>query len=51
MDSAVAQWEEKENSTSDEKWAALQQVVLNTTKIYIDRNNIKGFYNRLKEVW
>ena len=27
MDSALAQWEEKETSTPDEKWAALQQVV------------------------
>ena len=27
MDSALAQWEEKETSTPDEEWAALQQVV------------------------
>ena len=27
MDSVLAQWEEKENSTPDEEWAALQQVV------------------------
>ena len=27
MDSALAQSEEKENSTPDEEWAALQQVV------------------------
>ena len=27
MDSALAQWEEKENSTPDEEWAALQQVL------------------------
>ena len=27
MDSALAQWEEKESSTPDEEWAALQQVV------------------------
>ena len=32
MDSALAQWEEKENSTPDEEWAALQQVVYNTVK-------------------
>ena len=32
MDSALAQWEEKENSTPDEEWAALQQVVNNTAK-------------------
>ena len=41
MDSALAQWEEKENSTPDEEWAALQQVVYNTTKTYLgkpDRN-------------
>ncbi|KAK2190837.1 hypothetical protein NP493_66g01008 [Ridgeia piscesae] len=25
MDSVLAQWEEKENSTPDEEWAALQQ--------------------------
>ena len=29
MDSALAQWEEKESSTPDEEWAALQQVVYN----------------------
>ena len=27
MDSALAQWEEKESSTSNEEWAVLQQVV------------------------
>ena len=32
MDSALAQWEEKESSTPDEEWAALQQVVYNTAK-------------------
>ena len=26
MDSALAQWEEKESSTPDEEWAPLQQV-------------------------
>ncbi len=35
MDSAPAQWEEKEHSTLDEEWAALQQVVYNTAKTYL----------------
>ena len=35
MGSALAQWEEKENSTQDDKWAALQQVVYNTAKTYL----------------
>ena len=39
MDSALAQWEEKENSTPDEEWAALQQVVYNTAKTYIGKPN------------
>ena len=37
MDSALAQSEEKENSTPDEEWAALQQVVYNTTKTYLGK--------------
>ena len=37
MESALAQWEEKESSTPDEKWAALQQVVYNTAKTCPDR--------------
>ena len=37
MDSALAQWEDKENSIPDEEWAALQQVVYNTAKIYIGK--------------
>jgi len=41
MDSAHAQWEEKEISTPDEEWAALQQVVYNTAKIYIGKPYIK----------
>ena len=45
MDSALAQWEEKENSTPDEEWAALQQVVYNTVKIYI------GKPDRKHQVW
>ena len=32
MDSALAQLEEKESSTPDEEWAALQQVVHNAAK-------------------
>ena len=42
MDSALAQWEEKESSKPDEEWAAVQQVVYNTAKTYIgkpDRNH------------
>ena len=35
MDSALAQWEEKESSTPDEEWAALQQVAYNTAKTYL----------------
>ena len=35
MESALAQWEEKESSTPDEEWAALQQVVYNTAKTYL----------------
>ena len=41
MDSALAQWEEKENSTPDEKWAALQQVVYNTAKTYLGKPDRK----------
>ena len=41
MDSALAQWEEKENSTQDEEWAALQQVVYNTAKTYLGKPDIK----------
>ena len=35
MDSALGQWEEKENSTPYEEWAVLQQVVYNTAKTYL----------------
>ncbi|KAK2174507.1 hypothetical protein NP493_798g01020 [Ridgeia piscesae] len=35
MDSALAQWEDKESSTPDEERAALQQVVYNTAKTYL----------------
>ena len=41
MDSALDQWEEKENSTPDEEFAALQQVVYNTAKIYLGKPDRK----------
>ena len=41
MDSALAQWEEKENSTPDEKWTALQQVVYNTANTYLGKPDRK----------
>ena len=41
MDSALAQWEEKENSTPDEEWEALQQVVYNTAKTYLGKSDRK----------
>ena len=41
MDSALAQWEGKENSTPDEEWAALQQVVYNTAKTYLGKPDRK----------
>ena len=41
MYSALAQWEEKENSTPDEEWAALQQVVYNTAKTYLGKPDRK----------
>ena len=41
MDSALAQWEEKENSTPAEEWAALQQVVYNTAKTYLSKPDRK----------
>ncbi|KAK2182917.1 hypothetical protein NP493_332g01011 [Ridgeia piscesae] len=41
MDSALAQWEEKEHSTPDEEWAALQQVVYNTAKTYLGKPDRK----------
>ena len=40
MDSALAHWE-KENSTPDEEWAALQQVVYNTAKTYLGKPDRK----------
>ena len=41
MDSALAQWEEKENSTPDYEWAALQQVVYDTAKTYLGKPDRK----------
>ena len=41
MDSALAQWEEKEISTPDEEWAPLQQVVYNTAKTYFGKPDRK----------
>ena len=41
MDSALAQWDDKETSTPDKEWAALQQVVYNTAKTYIGKPNRK----------
>ena len=47
MDSALAQWEEKESSTPDEEWAALQQVVYNTAQIYLRKpeKNIRRWFD------
>ncbi len=41
MDSALAQWEEKENSTPDDEWAALQQVVYNAAKTNLGKPDRK----------
>ena len=41
MDSALALWEEKESSTPEEEWAAMQQVVYNTAKTYIGKPDRK----------
>ena len=41
MDSALAQWEEEENSTPDDEWTALQQVVYNTAKTYLGKPDRK----------
>jgi len=41
MDSALAQLEKKENSTPDEEWAALQQIVYNTAKTYLGKPDRK----------
>ena len=42
MDSALAQWEKKENSTPDEEWAVLQQVVYDTAKTSQRENTRTG---------
>ena len=39
--SALAQREEKENSTPDEEWAALQQIVYNTANTYLGKPDRK----------
>ncbi|KAK2177342.1 hypothetical protein NP493_605g01083 [Ridgeia piscesae] len=44
MDSALAQWEEKESATPDDEWAALQQVIYNTAKTYIGKPDRKHQY-------
>ena len=41
IDIALTQWEEKNNSTPDEEWAALQQVLCNTAKTYIGKPDRK----------
>ena len=43
MDSALAQWEEKENSIPDEEWAALQHVVYNTAETSKNRKHQDWF--------
>ena len=42
MDSALAKWEEKENSTPEEEWATLQQIVYNTAKTWEARQKTPG---------
>ena len=37
MDSPLAHWKEKANSTPDEEWVALQQVVYKTAKTYLGK--------------
>ena len=41
MHSDLAQWEKNENSTPDEEWAAVQQVVYNTAKTYLGKPDRK----------
>ena len=41
MDIALALWEEKENSTPDEEWAVLQQLVYSTAKTYLGKPDRK----------
>jgi len=35
MNRALAEWEVKENSTPDEEWTVLQQVVYNKANTYL----------------
>ena len=52
MDSALAQWEEKETSTPYEEWAALQQVAYSTARTYLgkpDRKHNDWFYPNNRE--
>lgn len=39
MDNALAQWEEKEGLAPNEEWAALQQLVYNTTRTSLCKPN------------
>ena len=41
MDSALAHWEVKENSSLDKEWAAAQQVVYNTANTYLGKPDRK----------
>ena len=41
MNSALAHWEEKENSALDEEMVALQQVVCKTAKTYLGKPDRK----------
>ena len=41
MDNALAQWEEKENSTPDEECATTHQVVYNTANTYVGKPDRK----------
>jgi len=37
MDSALVHWEKRENSTPEEEWVALQQVIYKTSKTYLGK--------------
>ncbi|KAK2188889.1 hypothetical protein NP493_120g00037 [Ridgeia piscesae] len=41
MDSALTQWEGKESSPPEEKWAALQQIIYNAAKTYLGKPDRK----------
>ena len=51
MNSALAQWDEKESSTPDEEWAALQQVVYNTAKTYLSKPDKKKPLGMVRPQW